>query len=71
MKHYKDIPSIRSVDTSNPVVAAIKGMTYNGRKGLEDKPSQKLFTMLDSKLSSYELQLVLYNIECFRAIVNG
>lgn len=68
---YRELNWIESIDTSNPVVAAIKGMTYNGRKGLEDKPSQKLFTMLDSKLSSYELQLVLYNIECFRAIVNG
>jgi hypothetical protein len=68
---YSDYEWIDSVDTSNPVVAAIKGMRYNGRNGLEDKPSQKLHTMIDSKLSSYELQLVLYNIECFRAICNG
>jgi len=68
---YTEYEWIDSVDTSNPVVAAIKGMRYNGRNGLEDKPSQKLHTMIDSKLSSYELQLVLYNIECFRAICNG
>lgn len=68
---YTDLNWIESIDTSNPVVAAIKGMRYNGRDGLEDKPSQKLFTMLDYKPSSYELQLALYNIECFKAIANG
>jgi hypothetical protein len=68
---YRGYSWIDSIDTSNPVVAAIKGMRYDSTKGLQDKPSQKLYTMLDQKLSSYELQLALYNIECFRAICNG
>lgn len=68
---YRGYTWIDSIDTSNPVVAALKGMRYNSTKGLEDKPSQKLFTMLEHHHSSYELQLALYNIECFRAIVNG
>lgn len=67
---YTQYNWIESIDTSNPIVAALKGMRYNGRDGLEDKPTQKLFTLIDYKPSSYELQLALYNIECFRAICN-
>lgn len=68
---YKDYTWIRSVDTSNPVVAGLKGIRYNGIKGLEDKPSEKLFTLINYKPEENELQQILYNIECFRAIVNG
>lgn len=67
---YRGYDWIDSIDTSNPVVAAIKGIRYNGMKGLEDKPSEKLFTLINYRPSSYELQMMLYNIECFRAIVN-
>jgi hypothetical protein len=67
---YRDYSWIRSVDTSNPVVAGIKGIRYNGTKGLEDKPSEKLFTLINYKPGDDEIGKILYNIECFRSIVN-
>jgi len=68
---YRDYTWIDSVDTSNPVVAGLKGIRYNGEKGLEDKPSQKLFTMINQEVDNESLEKILYNIECFRAICNG
>ena len=68
---YKGYDWIESLDTSNPVVAGIQGITYNSTKGLEDKPSIKLFTMINDNVSAYYIQKILYNIECFRAIAHG
>lgn len=68
---YKEFKWIDSLDTSNPVVAGIKGMSYNGVNGLNDKPSQKLFTMINQDIGNSTLEKILYNIECFRAIVNN
>lgn len=68
---YSGYTWIDSLDTSNPVVAGLKGIRYNGVKGLEDKPSQKLFTMINSEVDDFDLAKVLYNVEVFRNIVNG
>lgn len=68
---YTDLDWIYSIDTSNPVVAGLKGIRYKGKTGLEDKPTQKLYTMISERVSKDTLQLITYNIECFRAIVNG
>lgn len=68
---YRDFTWLDSIDTSNPVVAGLKGMRYKGENGLEDKPSQKLFTMINQEVDDGTLEKVLYNIECFRAICNG
>lgn len=68
---YRDYKWIDSLDTSNPVVAGLKGIRYNGTKGLEDKPSEKLYTLINSDLNDEQMSKIFYNIECFRAIVNG
>lgn len=68
---YRDYKWIDSLDTSNPVVAGLKGIRYNGTKGLEDKPTEKLYTLINSDPSDEQLNKILYNIECFRTIVNG
>lgn len=68
---YQGFNWIDSLDTSNPVVAGIKGIRYNSTKGLEDKPSQKLFTMINEEIDPLTLEKILYNVETFRAIVNG
>lgn len=68
---YRDYKWIDSMDTSNPVVAGLKGIRYNGTKGLEDKPSEKLYTLINSDPSDEQMSKIFYNIECFRAIVNG
>ena len=64
---YKDYDWVESVDTSNPVVAGLKGWEY-GPNGLDDKPSQKLFTMINEDVSEEKLELVLRNINSFKKI---
>lgn len=59
-----------SIDTSNPVVAGIKGYFYNGVKGLETKPSEKLFTMINYIPDNAQMLAIEYNINTFYRIVN-
>lgn len=68
---YRNYTWIDSLDTSNPVVAGIKGIRYNGVQGLEDKPSQKLYTMINDTVDSEQFDNITYNIKTFREIVNG
>jgi len=68
---YTALNFIDSVDTSNPVVAGIKGYRYNGKRGLSNKPKEKLFTMIEMKPSASQLHDIIDNIETFRVIVNG
>ena len=68
---YKDYKWIDSLDTSNPVVAGIKGMRYDGLNGLQDKPSQKLFTLIKEKPTQDVKEVIFNNIKKFRKIVNG
>lgn len=58
-------PNIYSCDTSNPVVAGIKGLRYNTDFGLESKPSQKLIEFIDEKVTDDTLSLIKYNIQQF------
>lgn len=68
---YKDYTFIDSLDTSNPVMAGIKGMRYDGVQGIEDKPSQKLFTIMNEKHNLQQIADVTHNCYWFRKIVNG
>ena len=68
---YRDDPSIRSVDTSNPVVAGIKELRYNGNLGLNDKPSIKLADLIDHQVTDTEMEDIEYNVKEFKKIVYG
>ena len=68
---YRDYAWIDSLDTSNPVVAGIQGLRYNGVLGLEDKPHQKLFTIMNNKHTLKQTEDVTFNTTWFRKIVNG
>jgi len=72
-RFYKEhcIHNIHSIDTSNPVVAGIKGFLYNGEHGLEIKPSQKLVEMIDHKVAKEEMRRIKYNINCFKEIAHN
>lgn len=70
-KGYRNYKFIDSIDTSNPVVAGLKGIRYSEDEGLEDKPSEKLFTLINMNVSIEQLNDVTYNIKWFRKIVNG
>lgn len=67
---YRDYDWIYSIDTSNPIVAGIKYIKYNDN-GLEDKPSEKLFTLINATVTSTQLSYIEHNIAGFRRFVNG
>jgi hypothetical protein len=62
---YK-VPCIETIDTSNPIVAALLGKRYNPNHGLQEKWSVKLVEFIDSKLDIKQLEDALYNISIFR-----
>lgn len=61
MKHYKGIKSIRSVDTSNPVVAGIKGIRYIKDYGMIQKPNVLLADLIDYEVTEEEKEDILFN----------
>ena len=70
-KYYvdKNITNIRSCDTSNPIVAALKGLRYNGDLGLREKPSTMLCDLIEANVDVDELDDVLYNTKMFKHII--
>ena len=68
-KHYKKIDNIRSLDTSNPVMAGIKGMRYAGDLGLTIKPKGLLADHMEVKLDQDQLDLIDYNLQAFKTIL--
>lgn len=70
-RFYRDLGFnwIYSMDTSNPVVFGIKGREYGGLTF--DKPSQKLFTLINENLDESQLNKVKKNIADFRKAWNS
>ncbi len=67
---YKKYNFIDSLDTSNPVVAGIKGIRYNDIQGLQDKPNEKLFTLINYLPTKEQIDHIDYNMNIFKRIVN-
>lgn len=69
--YYVDnnIHNIKSVDTSNPVVASIKGHTYNHTFGLEHKPSTMLADLIEHEFTDEQLEDLDYNVMMFKKIL--
>jgi nitrate reductase NapAB chaperone NapD len=65
---YSQYPWIYSLDTSNPVVHGIKGISYK-TDGLWSKESQKLFELINYKVE--DTNPILNNIHKFRWFANG
>lgn len=70
-RYYVDqnIYNIKSCDTSNPVVAAIKGLSYNDEHGLYMKPETLLADLIDSRLDEDQKRLLWYNTSMFKKIL--
>lgn len=70
-KYYvnNNIHNIKSCDTSNPIVAAIKGYRYNDDMGLYHKPSTLLADLIDHQVSDDEMELIQYNTKMFKKIL--
>lgn len=69
---YKNnnIYNIRSIDTSNPVMAGINGIKYNGNLCLKEKPQGLMADNIDMQLSEAQINLINYNIKCFDQAIN-
>jgi len=67
---HSDYDWIYSLDTSNPVVHGIKGITY-GTDGLWSKERQKLHELINSELTTEQLDTIKNNIQKFKWFTNG
>lgn len=67
-KAYKHIKEIISVDTSNPIVHGLKGISYN-ENGLDYKETQKLIELIEFKEEDIKpkLPIIEHNITKFRS----
>ncbi|MAF36039.1 hypothetical protein CL622_02880 [archaeon] len=70
-RYYVDkrIINIRSCDTSNPIVAALKGLKYNSDQGLQEKPSTMLCDLINAEVDDDVRELAAYNTAMFKKIV--
>lgn len=59
--------SIETIDTSNPIVAAIKHLRYK-LYGLDEKPSVKLCDLINYSLDAEQREFVTYNTQIFKKI---
>ena len=66
---YKHISCIESIDTSNPIMAAIDAMVYT-KMGLDRKPMANMNNFQDIDIDEINLGSINYNVEMFRKI-NG
>jgi len=66
---YKNMPFIESIDTSNPIMAAIDAMVYT-KMGLDRKPMANMNNFQDIDIDEINLGSINYNVEMFRQI-NG
>lgn len=66
---YQDMPFIRSIDTSNPIMCSLEGIEYN-MWGLDKKPEANMNNFQDIKLSKVNQTLVNFNTWKFREFNN-
>ena len=64
---YKDIECIESIDTSNPIMAAIGEMPYT-KMGLHMKPLANMNKYQDVSIDFVNEDLVEFNVEMFKKI---
>ena len=68
--YYKDIKQIKSIDTSNPVMAAFDGTTYHPNNGLDSKPKTKIDEVMNLPFDSNILEKIEYNTTYFKLLNN-
>ena len=66
---YKNMPFVESIDTSNPIMAAIGEIPYT-KMGLYQKPLANMNKYQDISIDFVNEDLIEYNVEMFRTI-NG
>ena len=66
---YDNNPRIESIDTSNPVMAALEGIWYK-ENGLNSKPKANMNDHFDMRLDELDYLNVIHNTNRFRKINN-
>ena len=66
---YSNIPNIETIDTSNPIMAAIGEVPYHNM-GLNAKPKANMNDYQEVDIESIDINLIEYNVEQFRKINN-
>ena len=66
----ENIYNIRSLDTSNPVMAGVTGLKYSGDLGLKTKPVGLLADNLEIDLNQDQKDLINYNLAAFKSIIS-
>jgi len=61
--------NIRSLDTSNPVVAGLLGHRYMANQGLNHKPSQMLADMIATQPDLDQMDDIIFNTKQFKNII--
>jgi len=69
-KNYKDIKSIRSLDTSNPIVAGIRGRRYYKNIGLLGKPNIMLADLIDHGVTADQVTDIVHNVKEFKNLIS-
>lgn len=65
---YKDIKGIESIDTSNPIMAAIENVSYNN-VGIYNKPKANLNNFFDIDKEKINLDLLTHNVNTFKSLI--
>lgn len=68
--NYKQYDWVHSIDTSNPIMAAIDGISY-GPLGIDDKPKSNFDSVYHLKEGDIDMNLLYHNVSMFKEIVNG
>ena len=66
LSSYRNINSIRSVDTSNPVVAGIHNIRYIKNYGMRMKPDTLLANLIDHNIAADQKADIFYNIQEYK-----
>jgi len=67
--YYNEIKQIKTIDTSNPIMAAFDGTTYE-HWGLDKKPTTKIDQVIDADFDSGVYETIEWNTETFKIINN-
>ena len=66
-RYYKNMPFIESIDTSNPIMAAIDGIYYSNY--MHDKPKSNMNNSFNIDFDSIDIYAAYYNINEFRKLI--
>lgn len=67
---YKDIPNIKTLDTSNPVMCALEGTIYKLPYFTKEKPKANMNNHFNIPLTNQTLELIKYNCNLLKTFLN-